>query len=247
MSSMNFFFFFFLIYGAVLTCVVGLKLMRNVEQFTEDLLFLGTICWPLLFWSIWLNRNKVVFKNLHVNHEFAREIKHLATKYSFCSARSRIRNNKQLVRAKWSKFEKRWCKLNIDGFCLGNPRLATGDRLIQDQRGLWISGSTQSIVAVTNVDVELWTSREGLKLRLELNFPSVEVEINANGGVDHLIGLVILLATIYTMHHLSRTTGTPRKDISGEDHETQFSWDKTVLCKCACKKRIIYPVRSCYI
>lgn len=38
-----------------------------------------------------------------------------------------------------------------------------------------------------------------------------------------MIGLVILLATIYTMHHLSRTTGAPRKDISGEDHETQFS------------------------
>lgn len=61
-----------------------------------------------------------------------------------------------------------------------------------------------------------------------------------------MIGLVILLATIYTMHHLSRTTGAPRKDISGEDHETQFSRDKTV-CKCAYKKMIIYPVRSCYI
>lgn len=36
--------FFFDIYGAVLTSVVGSKLMRNVEQFTEDLLFLGTIC-----------------------------------------------------------------------------------------------------------------------------------------------------------------------------------------------------------
>lgn len=65
--------------------------------------------------------------------------------------------------------------------------------------------------------------REGLKLRLELNLPMVEVEIDANVGVDHLIGLVILLATIYTMHHLSRTTGPPRNDISGEDHETQFS------------------------
>lgn len=42
MSSLIF--FFFDIYGAVLTNVVGSKLMRNVEQFTEDLLFLGTIC-----------------------------------------------------------------------------------------------------------------------------------------------------------------------------------------------------------
>ena len=77
-----------------------------------------------------------------------------------------------------------WFKLNSDGSSWGNPSLAGGGGLIQNEKGEWVKGYARAIGIATSVAVELWTSRDGIRLCIALKLPAVEIELDAKVVID---------------------------------------------------------------
>lgn len=77
-----------------------------------------------------------------------------------------------------------WCKLNIDGSALENPRRASRGGLFRDSNERWIKGFTQNIGLSTSVDAKLWTLRDGLTLCIALNILALEIRIDAKIVLD---------------------------------------------------------------
>ena len=77
-----------------------------------------------------------------------------------------------------------WFKLNQDGSSWGNPSLAGGGGLIQNEKGEWVKRYARAIGITTSVAVELWTSRDGIRLCIALKLPAVEIELDAKVVID---------------------------------------------------------------
>ena len=77
-----------------------------------------------------------------------------------------------------------WCKLNIDGLALENPRRASRGGLIRDSNERWIKGFTQNIGHSTSVDAKLWALGDGLTLCIALNILALEIRIDAKIVLD---------------------------------------------------------------
>ena len=57
---------------------------------------LTAIFFPLAIWSLWLHKNRVVFRNSLVSHDLFKEVNH-------CATRSHMNKSMQLVRVRWNK------------------------------------------------------------------------------------------------------------------------------------------------
>ena len=57
--------------------------------------------------------------------------------------------------------------------------MTNGGSLIRDHSGLWIKVFTQNIGVTTNVDAELWVTRDGLTSCINLYISEVEIDIDA--------------------------------------------------------------------
>lgn len=98
---------------------------------------------------------------------------------------------------KWERPARGWVKLNTDGSSLGNPSLAGGGGVIQDEEGNWIVGFARNIGITTSFQAELWglrdgRLRDGLTLCVERNFSAVEVELDARSVLDVITSLFVL-------------------------------------------------------
>ena len=88
------------------------------------------------------------------------------------------------IQVRWMNPSSNWFKLNSDGSSWGNPSLAGGGGLIQNEKGEWVKGYARAIGITTSVAVELWTSRDGLRLCIALKLPAVEIELDAKVVID---------------------------------------------------------------
>ena len=57
--------------------------------------------------------------------------------------------------------------------------MTNGGGLIRDHSGLWIKVFTQNIGVTTNVDAELWVTRDGLTSCINLYLLEFEINIDA--------------------------------------------------------------------
>lgn len=92
----------------------------------------------------------------------------------------------QKTRVRWCSLPLNWCKVNSNGFALGNPRRAGGGGLIHNNKGEWIQGYVRAIGCTTSVVAELWALRDGIRLCITLKIPAVVFELDAKLIVDLL-------------------------------------------------------------
>ena len=87
---------------------------------------------------------------------------------------------------KWEPPPQNWHKLNTDGSSLGNLGRTGGGGIIRNANGEWVGGYTRAIGITTNAAAKLWVLRDGLNMCIELNLPTVIIELDAKLVVDLL-------------------------------------------------------------
>ena len=150
----------------------------------------GGIPWCTLFlytvWSLWRNRNSVVFENSVPNSTLEKICLSQAKEFHFCVSKVNQAAPRIWIPIKWSKPPHGWCKLNTDGASFGNPGKAGGGGLIRDSEGRWLKGFSRAIGHTTSVVAELWAVRDGLNLAIQLGISCLEVELDAKIVVELL-------------------------------------------------------------
>ena len=126
----------------------------------------------------------MVFKNKNSNLNLAKDITQRAREYFYCAYFPKVAATRIVKQIKWERPARGWVKLNTDGSSLGNPGLAGGVGVIQDEEGNWIVGFARNIGITTSFQAELWGLRDGLTLCVECNFSAVEVELDARSVLD---------------------------------------------------------------
>ena len=124
------------------------------------------LIFPLVVWSIWKHRNKVMFENVPLNLNLHRFCLNEAREYFYCIAKSGRKKQLTSILVKWNKPPEKWFKLNTDGASSGNPGKAGIGGLIRDCNGRLIKGFSRSIVHASNFVAEFWVLRDGSKLAL---------------------------------------------------------------------------------
>lgn len=115
--------------------------------------------WSTLFlftiWSIWKNRNKIVFDNAIPNSSLHKIHLSQAYEYSFCVSKSKLKALKVVVAIRWNKPLEGWYKLNTDGVSFENPGKDGGGGIIRDNQGNWVKGYSRAIGFTTSITAEL--------------------------------------------------------------------------------------------
>ena len=148
------------------------------------------IPWHSLFsfaiWSLWKQRNQVVFNNKGVNPNISNLIIRQASEFMHCVTQPRCSSRMIIRQIKWEKPNTGWVKLNTDGFADIAAGTAGGGGLIRDDRGSWIMSFTRKIGKADSFLAEIWALCDGLLLCNQLNFNAVMVELDAKALVDAL-------------------------------------------------------------
>ena len=173
----------------VLSFVDGLEAWLKANCLSV-VLHKGCIPWCLIFlytvWSLWRNRNSVVFENSVPNSTLEKVCLSQAKEFHYCVSKVKQATPRIVIPIKWSKPLPGWCKLNTDGASLGNLGKAGGGGLICDSEGRWIKGYSRSIGHTTSVVAELWAVRDGLNLAIQLGISCLEVELDGKIIVELL-------------------------------------------------------------
>ena len=91
---------------------------------TSTILHKSTVHWGTLFlfaiWSLWKNRNKVVFENYIPNPNLHKVCIHQGREYFYCVSKTFQAARKVAIQVRWNKPPEGWFKLNTDGASHGN-------------------------------------------------------------------------------------------------------------------------------
>lgn len=118
----------------------------------------STVRWGTLFlfaiWSLWKNRNKVIFGNSIPNPNLHKACIHQVREYFYCVSKIFQATRKVAIQVRWNKPPEGWFKLNTDGASHGNPGKVGGGGIIRNSHGFWIKGYSRSIGYTTSVIAE---------------------------------------------------------------------------------------------
>ena len=62
--------------------------------------------------------------------------------------------------------------------------MAGGGGLIHNEKGEWVKGFARAIGIKTSVVAELWALQDGIRFRIALKLPAVEIELDAKVVID---------------------------------------------------------------
>ena len=149
------------------------------------------ISWGIIFpfgvWSLWLQRNKVVFGNNPSHKPLMTETIAKVAEFAFLGAHTKARCSLTTIQVQWYAPPDNWFKSNSDGSSMGNLGRAGGEGLIRDSKGEWVSGYARAIGFSTSVAAELWAFCDGINLCIDLNLENVIIELDAKLVVDLLM------------------------------------------------------------
>ena len=99
----------------------------------------SAVPWSTVFlfavWSLWKNRNNVMFDNTIPNPVLDRVCTSQAKEYFYCLSRVKELAPKVTISVSWTKPSPAWHKLNTDGASLGNSGKAGSGGLIRNCQG----------------------------------------------------------------------------------------------------------------
>ena len=136
----------------ILKCGFGSTVLysRNLSQ-----VWTGGIVFRFEVWSLWLWRNKVVFRDTSAQRPLKLDTIAKATEFAFFGVNGKVKRLVVSIQVRWHPPPVNWYKLNSDGSSLGNPGRAGGGGLIHDSNGAWVSGYARAIGHTTSVAAEL--------------------------------------------------------------------------------------------
>ena len=148
------------------------------------------IRWGIVFsfglWTLWLHRNRVLFRNERVQDNLKPTVLAKAVEFAYIGINEKLNTTHRSIQVRWTKPPLSWQKLNSDGSSIGNPGRAGGGGLIHDDKGVWVKGYARNIGHITSVAAELWALCDGLRLCSALKIPDVIIELDAKLIVDLL-------------------------------------------------------------
>ena len=98
------------------------------------------ILFPFALWTIWLHHNNIVFGRSHLQKYSKAEVIAKATEFLHLGINGKQISVKKKIQIRWHQPLLSWFKLNTNGSLLGNPGLASGCGLIQNDKGEWVKG-----------------------------------------------------------------------------------------------------------
>ena len=141
------------------------------------------IRWGIIFsfgiWTLWLNRNSVVFRQESGQQNLMLDVLAKALEFACIGIMAKQTSNRRQIAISWCFPPPTWFKLNSDGYSLGNPGKAGGGGLIWNDKGEWLKGYARNVGYSTSVASELWPLRDGLRLCIALKLPVVIIELDA--------------------------------------------------------------------
>ncbi|XP_065859834.1 uncharacterized protein [Euphorbia lathyris] len=96
---------------------------------------------------------------------------------------ARSTQNKEVHLVGWSRPKDGVVKLNTDGSCLNNGRIAAGG-VLRDAGGAWMSGFTHNLGLGSSFSTELWGILSGVKLARSLGIKRLSVESNNKEAIN---------------------------------------------------------------
>lgn len=135
---------------------------------------------------MWLCRNSVIFRNERPQRNLKDEVLWKASEFAFIGINKKQARTCTKIKVNWIKPPLNWFKLNLNGLSLGNPRLAGRGGLIWNDKGEWIKCYARAVELTANVAMELWASRDGIRLCISLKLPAVIIELDVQLIVDLL-------------------------------------------------------------
>lgn len=88
-------------------CVAGKKNCANISSWI-DLSMPWNMYFSFAIWSLWLHRNKVVFRNSPLNRELNRELWAVASEFMYWASPTRLVKRKQVIKVRWNKPKLVW-------------------------------------------------------------------------------------------------------------------------------------------
>ncbi|KAF3946154.1 hypothetical protein CMV_027546 [Castanea mollissima] len=148
------------------------------------------IKWGIIFsfsiWTLWLNRNGVVFRHEKGQQNLKFDVLTKATEFSYIGLNAKHTSTRRQIVVRWGFPHSTWFKLNSDGSSLGNPRKVGGGGLIRNDKEEWLKGYARNFGFSTSVATILWVLRDGLRLCISLKLLVVIIELDAKLIVDLL-------------------------------------------------------------
>ena len=172
--------------SSLLPVIDGLNLMPSlVAPFLINPLP-GTSSFFLVFWNLWLQRNRCNFQHSNLKPSLLSDVEILASEFSCIVIPQRSVYEKHLIQVRWKLPSPGWFKLNTDGSALGCPGPAGGGGLIRDDHGRWVKGFLRRIGKVSSLEAELWAIRDGLILCNQLLIQELIIELDAKAVISLL-------------------------------------------------------------
>ena len=141
---------------------------------------------PQPLWLIWLQRNKVIFRNGNFDVNLAGHCIKKGAEFFAIMPKNPIKPNRVLTRVYWTKPQEGWVKLNSNGSVSGNSKKAGGGVVIRGSNGEWVAGCLRKLGNTSCIMAELWALRDGLLLAKQLSLNNICVDMD----VDYLVYLL---------------------------------------------------------
>nr|POE70734.1 putative ribonuclease h protein [Quercus suber] len=144
------------------------------------------IIFSFVLWSIWLHRNKIIFRIERAHKDLKEESMAKAFEFAFVGVNGKRTRSRTIIKVGWGPPPINWFKLHLDGSLLGNPGLEEGEGLIRDVNGNWVKGYARAIDIATSVATELWALRDGIRLCVALKLQAIIIELDAQIMVNFM-------------------------------------------------------------
>ena len=102
-----------------------------------------------------LHRNSIVFGRTGPQRNLIDETLARVAEVAYLVSNGKQSTTRNKIQVRWMNPSSNWFKLNSDGSSWGNPSLAGGGGLIQNEKGEWVKGYARAIGITTSVAVEL--------------------------------------------------------------------------------------------
>nr|POE64125.1 putative ribonuclease h protein [Quercus suber]POF10141.1 putative ribonuclease h protein [Quercus suber] len=115
--------------------------------------------WSIVFsfgvWSLWLQQNRVVFKDHITRTSLMTEAFAKASEFAYLGLNDKVRHSIIPIQVQWFPPPNNWFKLNSDGSSMGNLGKAGEGGIIRNSHRDWVSGYARAIGYTTSVIAEV--------------------------------------------------------------------------------------------
>ncbi|XP_075074731.1 uncharacterized protein LOC142162294 [Nicotiana tabacum] len=137
---------------------------------------------PLVIWTIWINRNNNLYNNL--THKAVLHFAYnQAVEYKLLKEKENVTHQKIPISINWIKLPNNYIKLNIDRSFKEATSLCGFCGLFRDSRGQWVIGFQWTLPGISPLQAELMVLKTGLYIANKQVYTNIEVESDSTDAI----------------------------------------------------------------